>query len=207
MPSVRPILARLAHAGREVRRELAAFGAVGTAAFVIDNGAYNLLVFGLPGHTPGALHRHAVVASAAATAAATLFSWLGNRFWTYRHQRRDNVTHELILFAAVNVLSIGITALPILLSRSVLGFSSVLSDNVARLLGWAMATAFRFISYRRVVFPQRICRDRQCFTPRQALDLILSGHRESEDTSAIRVPPLSRTRPTEEATGQGRDPL
>lgn len=135
-----------------IKQELAAFGAVGIAAFVVDNGGYNLLVFGLPGRTPGLLHRHAVLASIVATTAATLFSWLGNRFWTYRRQRRENIRHELLLFVAANVIGIGITALPVLVSRSVFGFSSVLSDNLARLLGWTLATAFRFVSYRKFVF-------------------------------------------------------
>ena len=33
-----------------------------------------------------------------------------------------------------------------------LGLDSVLSDNVARLLGWGLATVFRFFTYRRYVF-------------------------------------------------------
>ncbi len=135
-------------------REVTAFGVVGAAAFVIDNGGYNILVFGLPGRTPGPLTHHAILASVLATAAATLVSWVGNRLWTYRHQRRDKVTHELALFVVVNLLGIGITALPVLMSRSLFGFSSVLSDNVARLLGWTLATLFRFFSYRSVVFRQ-----------------------------------------------------
>lgn len=145
---------RLADWVRGIWREVTAFGVVGVIAFVVDNGGYNVLVFGLPGRTPGPLTHHAIVASVIATAAATLVSWVGNRLWTYRHQRRDNLTHELLLFVVVNVIGIGITALPVLVSRSLFGLSSVLSDNVARLLGWTLATLFRFVSYRSVVFRQ-----------------------------------------------------
>ncbi|MEH0626191.1 hypothetical protein [Streptomyces stelliscabiei] len=38
---------------RGVWREAAKFGVVGALAFVVDNGGYNLLVFGLPGGTEG----------------------------------------------------------------------------------------------------------------------------------------------------------
>lgn len=140
---------------RRLWRELTAFGVVGALAFVVDNGGYNALVFGLPGHTPGVLSDHAVLASLLATTVATLLSWVGNRWWTYRHQRRDKVTQELALFVMVNVIGIGITALPVLLSRWSFGLDSPLSDNVARLLGWTLATAFRFLCYRRFVFVQR----------------------------------------------------
>lgn len=76
----------------------------------------------------------------------------GNRYWTYRHQRRANVAHELALFVVVNLIGIVITASTVFLSRQVLGLDSVLSDNVARLLGWGLATVFRFFTYRRYVF-------------------------------------------------------
>lgn len=152
MRPAQPALGRVVGWLRSVRREVAAFGAVGIVAFVVDNGGYNVLVFGLPGLTPGPLHNRAVLASVIATTAATLVSWLGNRFWTYRHQRREKVTHELLLFVVANVIGIGITALPVFISRSVFGLTSVLSDNVARLFGWSLATAFRFVSYRQFVF-------------------------------------------------------
>ncbi len=79
-------------------------------------------------------------------------SWVGNRYWTYRHQRRSNVGHELGLFLVVNVIGIVITASTVFVSREILGLDSILSDNVARLLGWALATIFRFVTYRRYVF-------------------------------------------------------
>ena len=51
----------------------------------------------------------AVAASVVATGAATILSWVGNRYWTYRHQRRSNAGHELGLFLVVNVIGIVIT--------------------------------------------------------------------------------------------------
>lgn len=136
-----------------VWREAAAFGVVGALAFVVDNGGYNLLVFGLPGGPEGGVMRAAPVpASALATAAAALFSWAGNRYWTYRHRNHRNVTQELTLFLFVNVVGLAITAGTVFTSRHLLGLESMGSDNTARVLGWALATLFRFFTYRRYVF-------------------------------------------------------
>ncbi|MFM9590955.1 GtrA family protein [Streptomyces scabiei] len=136
-----------------VWREAAAFGVVGALAFVVDNGGYNLLVFGLPGGTEGGVMQAAPVrASVLATSAAALFSWAGNRYWTYRHRHRRNVPRELALFLFVNAVGLAITAGTVFASRHLLGLESMGSDNTARVLGWALATLFRFFTYRRYVF-------------------------------------------------------
>lgn len=137
---------------QNIWREAAAFGVVGALAFVLDNGGYTLLVFGLPGAGGGPMHSTPIAASVVATGVATLFSWAGNRYWTYRHQQRENIAHELALFLVVNVIGIVITAGAVFVSRDLFGLDSVLSDNVARIIGWVVATLFRFVTYRRYVF-------------------------------------------------------
>lgn len=138
---------------RGIWREAAKFGVVGALAFVVDNGGYNLLVFGLPGGAGGGAMRDAPVqASVVATGAAALFSWAGNRYWTYRHQHREQVSRELALFLVANGVGLAITAGTVFASRNLLGLDSALSDNTARILGWALATLFRFYAYRRYVF-------------------------------------------------------
>jgi putative flippase GtrA len=144
---------RARDAVRGVWREAAKFGVVGALAFVVDNGGYNLLVFGLPGGAQGGVMQSAPVqASVLATGAAALFSWVGNRYWTYRHQHREKVTHELALFLVANGVGLVITAGTVFASRHLLGLDSALSDNTARILGWVLATLFRFYAYRRYVF-------------------------------------------------------
>lgn len=144
---------RVRGAVRDVWREAAKFGIVGALAFVMDNGGYNLLVFGLPGGAEGGVMRSAPVqASVIATGTATIFSWVGNRYWTYRHQHREKLTQELTLFLFANIVGVAITAGTVFASRHLLGLESVLSDNVARLFGWGLATLFRFFAYRRYVF-------------------------------------------------------
>ncbi|MET8681420.1 GtrA family protein [Streptomyces sp. NPDC004647] len=143
---------RLRDVIRGLWREAARFGVVGALAFVIDNGGYNLLVFGIPGAGGGPMHSVPVQASAIATGASMIFSWAGNRYWTYRHRHRDKVAYEAALFVVVNVVGIAITAGTVFLSRHLLGLDSALSDNVARTFGWVVATLFRFVTYRRYVF-------------------------------------------------------
>ncbi|MCL6732354.1 GtrA family protein [Streptomyces neyagawaensis] len=144
---------RARDAVRGVWREVTKFGVVGALAFVVDNGGYNLLVFGLPGGSEGGVMRALPVqASVLATGAAALLSWAGNRYWTYRHRHREKLTQELVLFLLANVVGVAITAGTVYASRHLLGLDSVLSDNVARVFGWVLATLFRFFAYRRYVF-------------------------------------------------------
>lgn len=132
--------------------EVLRYSVVGALAFVLDNGGYTALVFGLSGSGSGPLGTSPLAASAVATAGATLFAWVGNRYWTYRDQRRDNAAHELGLFIVVNIVALVITAGMVWMSRNALGLSSVLSDNVARITGWVLGTIFRFFAYRQLVF-------------------------------------------------------
>ncbi|MFJ3617884.1 GtrA family protein [Streptomyces iakyrus] len=153
MPVLDSVTLRARDAIKGIWREAAKFGVVGALAFVVDNGGYNLLVFGLPGGAEGGVMRTAPVqASVIATAAAALFSWAGNRYWTYRGRHRDKVTQELVLFLVANGVGLAITAGTVFASRHLLGLDSPLSDNTARILGWVLATLFRFYAYRRYVF-------------------------------------------------------
>jgi putative flippase GtrA len=150
------VLASLALRARDVIRgiwrEVAKFGTIGALAFVLDNGGYTLLVFGLPGAGGGPMRAGPVQASVIATGVATAFSWLGNRYWTYRLRHRENAVRELALFTFVNIIGMAVTAGMVFLSRQLLGLDSALSDNVARTCGWILATLFRFFTYRRYVF-------------------------------------------------------
>ncbi|MEU3930658.1 GtrA family protein [Streptomyces sp. NPDC029044] len=153
MPVLDSVTLRARDAIKGIWREAAKFGVVGALAFVVDNGGYNLLVFGLPGGAEGGVMRTAPVqASVIATAAAALFSWAGNRYWTYRGRHREKVTQELVLFLVANGVGLAITAGTVFASRHLLGLDSALSDNTARILGWVLATLFRFYAYRRYVF-------------------------------------------------------
>ena len=72
---------------------------LGTVFFLIP---YNLLMYGPVLSTnaapEGVLGDHPLTSKVVATAVATAFAWLGNRYWTFRKTRRTNVTREAALF-------------------------------------------------------------------------------------------------------------
>ena len=126
-------------------REMIKFGVIGAAAFVIDLGLANLLW-----HT--VLSEKVTTAKIISGAVATLFAWVGNRQWTFRHRRSRPAHHEVLLFFGVNAVALGISALTLFLSHYGLGLTSILADNLATILGIGIGTLFRFWAYRRFVF-------------------------------------------------------
>ncbi|MEU6986399.1 GtrA family protein [Streptomyces sp. NPDC046324] len=135
---------------RTVWREIATFGVVGALAFAVETASFNFLVFGPPDE--GLMHSAPVAASAVATLLAMLVSWFGNRHWTYRDRKGPVAPGELAWFVGVNLVGLAITAAPVYLAHHLFGLSTPLSDNVARLTGWALATFVRFSVYRGLVF-------------------------------------------------------
>ena len=140
-------------------REMLKFGVVGAVAFVIDLGGYNLLVFGphwlgmfSQQTTQGALHDKPLTARIIAATAATLFAWVGNRLWTFRHRRSRQAGQELALYLFFNVIAMVISVACLGVSRYGLGLHSQLADNVTNIFGIILGTLFRFWSYRKFVF-------------------------------------------------------
>jgi putative flippase GtrA len=151
---------RLRHALDVLVRELVKFGLIGLVAFVVDVGGYNLLVFGphvssLLGDeaTRGPLHDIPLRAKILSVSVATLVSWLGNRYWTFRRRRRPAVAHELLLFVLFNLVGMLIAVACLGFSRYVLDLHTQLADNVSgNGVGLVLGTVFRFWAYRTVVF-------------------------------------------------------
>lgn len=134
-------------------REAAKFGTIGLMAFILDTTLYNYFVFGLPGMDGGPLHDIPLRAKILATAIATIFSWLGNRYWTFRHRRTAAVANEFLLFIWFNILGLLIAVACLGFSRYVLDLHSQLADNIsANGVGLVLGTLFRFWAYRTYVF-------------------------------------------------------
>ncbi|MER0449819.1 GtrA family protein [Streptomyces sp. Edi4] len=137
---------------RKIWREVAAFGVVGAVAFFVETATFNLLILGAPSRSNGILSSAPVLASAVATFLAMVVSWFGNRYWTYRDRRSAVDRREIGWFVAVNLAGMAVTAVPVFVSHQLLGMDTPLSDNAARLMGWAGATLLRFATYRNLVF-------------------------------------------------------
>ena len=130
-------------------KEFMQFGMVGAAAYVIDVSLFNLVQHGPTGFLSG----HPNSAQLLASAIATVFSWLANRYWTYRGRTQKNVAREASLFITANLGGIAITQFCLLFTHHVLGLTSPLADNIAAyIVGFGLGTAFRFIFYHYIVF-------------------------------------------------------
>ena len=138
-----------------VRHQLLAyalkFGAVGLVCFAIDVAIFNLLRSGVFG--TGHFFAGPVGAKIASSVISTIVAWLANRFWTFRERRRTDVGLEFLEFGAVGAIGIGIGVGCVAVSHYVLGFTSLLADNIAaNVVGLILGTAFRFLMYRYWVF-------------------------------------------------------
>lgn len=148
-------------------REVAKFGVVGGIAFVIDSSIFIWLLSGPMG-------AHPTRAKILAAAVATVFSWLANRYWTFRHRRQANVLREVTLFIIMNGIGLGIASACVYISHWVLGFESATADFVAgSVIGLVLGTIFRFFAYRFWVFTDQLDAD-----PEFAGDQKLLAHEE-----------------------------
>ncbi|WBU36794.1 GtrA family protein [Homoserinibacter sp. YIM 151385] len=139
---------------RALLTQFARFGVVGGVGFLIDLGIFNLLIATVL--HPDRLHEGPVIAKAVSTSVAIGANWVGNRFWTFREHRGRRVVREGVEFGIVSVGGMGIGLLCLWVSRYLLGFESVLADNVAaNVVGLGLGTAFRFALYRSWVFAPR----------------------------------------------------
>lgn len=125
------------------------FGSVGAVAYVVAVGGFNALV-----HLPGApLKSKPVTASIISGALSIMVAYIGNRHWTWRDRPKGNLSREISLFFALNLIGLAIGTLTLAISRYVLGFDSALADNIsANVIGVGIGTLFRFYSYRKWVF-------------------------------------------------------
>ena len=131
------------------------FLAVGGVAFLVDYLCYNLLVFGAPwpGHE-GVLFDYPVPAKITAIAVASVVTYVGNKLWTFGARKSKVTGGRLLAFIVLNVVAMGLQLGCLGFSRYVLGLHTWLADNISgTLIGQALATIFRYFTYRRWVFP------------------------------------------------------
>jgi putative flippase GtrA len=136
---------------RRLIGQFARFGVVGLVGFIIDFAVFNLLratVF-----NPEEIHEGPVYAKIISTGIAILANWIGNRYWTFREHRGRQLMREGIEFAIVSIGGMAIGLLCLWVSHYVLGYTSLLADNIStNVIGLALGTLFRFTFYRLWVF-------------------------------------------------------
>ncbi|MGO8959173.1 MAG: GtrA family protein [Streptosporangiaceae bacterium] len=137
MSSVRGLYERFRHLIHEGAKFLI-IGAIGT-----------VVTFGVANALQGIGRYKAVTI---ATILATFVTYLGNRYWTFKHRQSQGTTRDSIAFFVLNGIGlliyygcIGLTDL------AGLG-KSKLWYNVALIVGTGLGTLFRFWSYRKWVW-------------------------------------------------------
>lgn len=131
--------------------QLVQFGLVGAAGFVVDIVVFNALR--LTVFSPESVETGPLIAKVVSTSLAILTNWVGNRFWTFSRNRQANTVREGAEFFGVSIAGMGIGLASLWVSHYLLGFTSVLADNVAsNVIGLALGAVFRFSLYRWWVF-------------------------------------------------------
>ncbi|WP_258935142.1 GtrA family protein [Nesterenkonia pannonica] len=188
-------------------REVAKFGAVGAAAFVIDTVIFVWLI-------AGPMDDSHVKAKAIAVAVATLFSWLGNRYWTFRHRRTKTKTRELVMFVLMNLIGLAIQSGCVAISFYILGLTSPEASFVSgSIIGMGLAMVFRFVAYKFWVFTgdadaaESAARTGSVETPHAISDADILGPTPRTDpgTGPCRI--TRRRGPPGEASAARRRPL
>ncbi len=130
---------------RSLIHESAKFAVIGVAGVFITNAVYDLLYVHL-GLGP-------VTSTTLATIVATVASYLGNRYWSFRHRQRAGVAREIVVFAVLNGIGLLIQDAAVAFNYYVLGLGhDKLAGFIALNTGIVLATVFRFWSYRHFVW-------------------------------------------------------
>jgi putative flippase GtrA len=124
--------------------EVAKFGVVGSLAFVLTIALLNAF------HSGADLSW--IVSTTLANLLATVFAFLGNKFWAFRHRKGNHPARETILFFFFNGVGIVITDGVVAAAQSGLGVKDTFLLNLANIVGIGLATLFRLYCYRRWVF-------------------------------------------------------
>lgn len=120
------------------------FGLVGLVGLVVDVSLFNLLSLSGPGWWSEPLQAKFI-----STSVAIVVNWLGNRYWTFRRDKRSDVFRELVEFVAASVAGMLVTLATLWFTHYVLGFDSLLADNIsANVIGLGLGTLVRFALYR-----------------------------------------------------------
>jgi putative flippase GtrA len=134
-------------------RQGLSFLLVGGVGFLVDITVFNALLTTVFVHQP-------IPAKVISTTLAIVANWIGNRYWTFRSERRrgsrSQVVREGIEFGLVSAAGSLIALGCLWVSHYGFGFTSLLDDNIAtNVVGLALGTAFRFVLYRVWVFGSR----------------------------------------------------
>ena len=124
--------------------ELAKFGVIGGIGFILDFGIFAFLHNG-QGVGP-------LTANVISSLIAAVFTYVGNRYWSFRHKAKQPFRKEIPPFFVLNLFGVVITEAFIAFVYYALDFRSGTGATAGKLIGTAVATVFRFYTYKKFVF-------------------------------------------------------
>jgi putative flippase GtrA len=124
--------------------------------FLVVGGIGAVLTFGLANALHSMGHYKAITV---ATVVATVVTYLGNRYWTFKHREGQGTTRDSVIFFVLNGVGlliyygcIGLVAVTGLDPSGGHTSKDLFWYNVALVVGTGLGTLFRFWSYRRWVW-------------------------------------------------------
>jgi putative flippase GtrA len=160
---------------------------------LIHEGAKFLVVGGLGAVVTigGAEALHAVgdyLAVTIATIAATIVTFLGNRYWTFRHRQGRGTAHESVMFFVLNGVGLLIYYGCIWIIRDLFGLTGKPWYGVALVVGTGLGTLFRFWSYRKWVWMAGNVAPDAAEMP-ESLSPVPAGQATPVDEPVVQAPP------------------
>jgi len=143
-PAILALLAGIYRRFRQVIHEGAKFGIVGLTGIFVTN-----LIFG-PLHND--VHLGVLTSVTIATCVATVVTFLGNRYWSFRHREGAGAKREGVTFFILNGAGLLIQYAVLGLGNYTLGLTTKLENYIALNLGIGLGTLFRFWSYRKWIW-------------------------------------------------------
>ncbi len=135
---------------RRIANEFIRFGLVGGIGFVVDTAIFTVLRQTIL--SPEHVFAGSFIAKIISTIVAILVNWIGNRYWTFRHHRREKMLRESIEFFAVSLAGMVIALGVLGVSHYLMGYTSLLADTISNVVGLVIGAIFRFVLYRYWVF-------------------------------------------------------
>jgi putative flippase GtrA len=124
--------------------------------FLVVGGIGTVVTFGVANALHGIGHYKAITV---ATIVATVVTYLGNRYWTFKHRESKGTTRDSVMFFVLNGVGlliyygcIGLVQVTGLDSGTGKTSKDLFWYNVALVVGTGLGTLFRFWSYRRWVW-------------------------------------------------------
>ena len=129
---------------RQLIHEGAKFGIVGVIGVIVVLGGSDAFRY--------ELHLGKFTSVTIATVFATVATFLGNRYWSFRHRRGAGARSETILFFVLNGVGLLIQYACIGVVTDLMGLSARIWFTVANFVGIGIGTLFRFWSYRKWIW-------------------------------------------------------